>query len=104
MKSRCEPDCFYLRDLRENLYHPSLLAADESNLWQLFACRDPQVTLVVKGWLANTGDTRDMGLIHGLERCPAGGHGNPLQYPYPENPKHIGAGRVIPHRVAKSWT
>ena len=28
----------------------------------------------------------DLGLIPGLGRSPKGGHGNPLQYPCPENP------------------
>ena len=28
----------------------------------------------------------DLGLFPGLGRCPGGGHGNPLQYPCPENP------------------
>ena len=34
----------------------------------------------------NAGDTRDMGLIHGLGRSPGGGPGNPLQYSCQENP------------------
>ena len=28
----------------------------------------------------------DLGSIHGLGRSPGGGHGNPLQYSYLENP------------------
>ena len=28
----------------------------------------------------------DLGLIFGLGRSPGGGHGNPLQYPFLENP------------------
>ena len=28
----------------------------------------------------NAGDTRDTGLIHGLDRSPGVGNGNPLQY------------------------
>ena len=28
----------------------------------------------------------DLGLIPGLERSPGGGHGNPLQYSFLENP------------------
>jgi len=35
---------------------------------------------VVKNPLANTGDTRDSGLISGSGRSPGGGNGNPLQY------------------------
>ena len=34
----------------------------------------------VKNLPANAGDTRDMGLILGLERSPGGGNGNALQY------------------------
>ena len=45
-----------------------------------------QVETVVKHPPANAGDVRDMGLIPGLEHSPAGGHGNPLQYSYVENP------------------
>ena len=51
-----------------------------------------KITQYVKGYLgfpggsavknlpANAGDTRDMGLILGLERSPGGGNGNALQY------------------------
>ena len=49
-----------------------------------------QVALVVKNSTANAGD-RDAGLIPGSERCPAGGHGNPLQYSCLENPMDRGA-------------
>ena len=34
----------------------------------------------------NAGDARDMGLIPGWGRSPGGGHGNPIQYSYLENP------------------
>ena len=44
------------------------------------------MVLVVKNLPANTGDIRDMGRIPGLGRFPGGGHGNPLQYSYLENP------------------
>ena len=71
------------------------------NFWHLFACRSPQLALVVKNWPAHAGDARDMGSVPRLGRCPAGGHGNPLQYPYRENPMDRGAWRVIPHRVAE---
>ena len=33
----------------------------------------------------------DLDLIPRLERCPGGGHGNPLQYSYLENPMDRGA-------------
>ena len=40
------------------------------------------MVLVVKNSPANARDIRDMGSIPG--RSPGGGHGNPLQYSYPE--------------------
>ena len=44
------------------------------------------VALVVKNPSANAGDIRDVGSIPGMERCPGGGHGNPLQYSCLKNP------------------
>ena len=41
---------------------------------------------MVKNLPVNAGDTRDVGLIPGLEKSPGGGHGNPLQYSCLENP------------------
>ena len=48
--------------------------------------RASQVTLVVKNPSANAGDVKDSGSIPGLGRSPRGGHGNPFQYSYLENP------------------
>ena len=45
-----------------------------------------QVALVINNTPANAGGIRDMGLIPGLGRSPGGGHGNPFQYSYLENP------------------
>ena len=45
-----------------------------------------QAVLVIKNLLTNAGDTRDAGSIPGSGRNPGEGHGNPLQYPYMENP------------------
>ena len=42
---------------------------------------------MVKNLPANAGDVRDMGSIPGLGRSPGGGHGNPLQCSYLENPQ-----------------
>ena len=36
---------------------------------------------------ANSGVLRDVGSISGSVRWPGGGHGNPLQYSYLENPR-----------------
>ena len=38
-----------------------------------------QVALVIQNPPADAGDIRDAGSIHGWERSPGGGHGNPLQ-------------------------
>ena len=46
----------------------------------------------------------DQGSIPGLERCPGGGHSNPLQYSCLENPMDRGAWWATVHRVAKSRT
>ena len=46
----------------------------------------------------------DRGLIPGSGRSPGGGHCNPLQYSYLENPMDRGAWRATIHGVAKSQT
>ena len=45
---------------------------------------------MVKNRPAHAGDLRDAGSVPGWERCPGGGHGNPLQYPSLENPMDRG--------------
>jgi len=45
-----------------------------------------QEALVVKNLSINAGDVRDTGSIPVLGRSPGGGHGNPLQYSFPEKP------------------
>ena len=59
---------------------------------------------VIKNPPANAGDIRDASSIPGLERSPGGGHGNPLQYSYLENPMDRGARQATVHSVAESWT
>ena len=59
---------------------------------------------MAKNLPANTGDIRDMGLIHGSEDSPGGGHGNALQYSCLENPMDRGAWRVTVHGAAKGQT
>ena len=63
-----------------------------------------QVVLVVKNPPANAGDIRGVGSVSGLGRSPGGGHHNPLQYSFLENPMDRGAWRATAHRVTKSWT
>jgi len=58
---------------------------------------------VVKNPPANAGDIRDVSSILGSGRSPGGGHGNPLQYSYLENPMDRGAWRATDLRV-KSQT
>ena len=48
---------------------------------------------MVKNPPANEGDIRDMCSIPGSVRSPGGGHGNPLQYSFLENPMDRGAWR-----------
>ena len=57
---------------------------------------------LVKNPPVNAGDVRDMGSIPGSGRSPGGGHGNPLQYSYLENPLDSGAWWATAHRVEKS--
>ena len=45
-----------------------------------------QVALAVKNLPASAKDTRDTGLIPGLEKSIGGGNGNPPQYSCLENP------------------
>ena len=49
------------------------------------------------------GDGREAGSIPGSGRSPRGGHANPLQYSYVENPIDRGAWWATVHRVTKSW-
>ena len=62
------------------------------------------MALVVKNLPANAGVIRDMASILELGRCPGGGHGNPLQYSYLENPMERGAWQAIVHGVTESDT
>ena len=59
---------------------------------------------MVKNMLASARDVRDLGLVPGLGRFPAGGHGKPCQYSCLENHMDRGAWRATVHRVTKSWT
>ena len=60
---------------------------------------------MVKNPPANTGDTRDVGLIFpGLEKSPEVGKGNPFQYSCLENPMDGGAWWATVHGVEKSRT
>ena len=55
----------------------------------------------VKNTPANAGDLRDVGSVRGLVRSPRGGHGNPLQYSYLENPMDRGGWWATVHGVTE---
>ena len=57
---------------------------------------------MVKNLPANAGYLRDAGSIPGLRKSSGGGHGNPLQYSWPENPMDRGDWQAIVHGVSKS--
>ena len=57
---------------------------------------------MVKKLPANAVDIRDMGSIPGLRRSLGGGHGNPLQYSFLENPMDRGAWWANVHSVTES--
>ena len=60
--------------------------------------------LEVKNLPASAGDIRESGSIPGSGRSLGGGHSNPLQYSYLENPMDRGTWWVTVHGVAKGWT
>ena len=60
------------------------------------------MALVVKNTLGNAGDIRDMSSVLGLARLPGGGHSNPLQCFYLENPMDRGAWWATVRGVAES--
>ena len=65
------------------------------------------MALVVKNLPARAGDITDTGLIPESERCPAEGHGNPLQYSCLENPTDREPGGLQSmgsQRVGHDWS
>ena len=56
---------------------------------------------VVKNPPPNTGDTRDMGSIHGLRRFPGAGNDNQLQCSCLENPTDRGDSWATVHGVTE---
>ena len=63
-----------------------------------------QVALVVKNPPANAENIKDVGWIAGSGRSPGGGHGNPLQYSFQDDPMNRGAWWAVVHRVPQSQT
>ena len=62
------------------------------------------MVLVVKNPPTNAGDIRDMGSIPGSGRSPGGGHDNPFQYSYLENPINRVSWWAPVHSVTQSTT
>ena len=62
------------------------------------------MALLVKNPPANAGDIREVGLTPGSGRPLGGGHGNPHQYSYLQNPMDRGAWSATVHEVANSQT
>ena len=56
---------------------------------------------MVKNPPANSGDSRDEGLIPGSGRSSGEGNGNPLQYSCLRNPVNRGGSQVTFHGVSK---
>ena len=63
-----------------------------------------QVALMVKNPPANAENIKDVGWITGSGRSPGGGHGNPLQYSFQDDPMNGGAWWAVIHRVPQSQT
>ena len=63
-----------------------------------------QMVLVVKYLPVTAGDSRDVGSIPVLGRCPGEGNDYPLQYSCLESPMDRGAWQSTVHAVAKGWT
>ena len=62
------------------------------------------MALAVKNLPASARDVRNSGSVPGLERSPGGGHGNPFQYSWLQNPMDTGDLQAIAYRVIKTWT
>ena len=60
------------------------------------------MSLVVKNVPASAGDVRDTGSVPGSRRSLEGGHGNPFQYSYLENPMDSGIWWATVHKFAKN--
>ena len=57
---------------------------------------------MVKNPPVNAGDIRDLGSVPGWGRSLGGGHGNPFQYSYLENPMDRGVWSATVHKIAES--
>ena len=75
-----------------------------SEILYLLNSKDFSDGLACKEYACDTEDMENAGLIPGLETCPGGGHGNPLQYSCLGNPMDRGIWLATVQTVTKSWT
>ena len=73
-------------------------------IWGEYDLRRASQVLVIKNPPANGRDKRDIDSVPGLGRSPGGGHGNPFQHSYLENPMDRGAWWATVHGFGKSRT
>ena len=106
MRKRCftlffKQVSFYLSHLVDCFY---FLVFSLRDFWQIKHFDLPH-DLVVKNLPANTGDTREVGSIHGSERSPGRGYGNPVQYSCLENSMGRGVWWGMVYGITKRfWT
>ena len=74
-----------------------IFSQSQSTLWASW------VALVAKNPPASAENVKDVGGIAGSRRCPGGGHGNPLQYSFQDDPMNRRAWATV-HRVPQSQT
>ena len=111
-------DRISLNLITNNVFIRNILAEDEQNrpwreLWgwikkwtyfreKIYRSKGFPCGTVINNQPANAGDTRDMGLIPGLERYPEVGNGYPLQYSCLENSMDRGVWWATVHGVRLS--
>ena len=91
--------CVFLQHSSQNESPPFCWCRDQSSEGSNYLPKI--ILLVVKNPLASAGDLRDVGLILRLGRSPGGGHGNPLQYSFLDNPSDREAWQATVHGVTK---
>ena len=84
--------------------HGSLLAWELRVEGHYTHTQASQVTYMLENPPANGGNIRYVGSVPESGSSLGGGHGNPLQCPYLENPKDREAWQYSVHRAAKSRT
>ena len=83
------------------------VAQDRTLVKRLSSSSSSRLRAELPGWFSGNEpacSAGDPGSVLGLGRSPAGGHGNPLQHSYLENPMDRDAWWATVHGVAKSQT